>query len=154
MSKSLRVDVSMSSVVNTLGALGVIGSLVFVGMELQQSRQIALGTQQQMRTELRAQLFIAPLEGNFDAVEAMYLDWNEMTPEQRKIAMHIHRYRFITTENNFIQKELGLLADSAWSNTEQNLKLMLANCNLYESIPINLISEFQNYLSTIETPCR
>ena len=65
MSKPLRVAVSMSSIVNTLGALGVIGSLVFVGMELQQSRQIALGTQQQMRTELRAQLFIAPLEGNF-----------------------------------------------------------------------------------------
>jgi hypothetical protein len=154
MSKPLRVAVSMSSIVNTFGALGVIGSLVFVGMELQQSRQIALGTQQQMRTELRAQLFIAPLEGNFDAVEAMYLAWDEMTPEQKKVAMHIHRYRFITTENNFIQRELGLLADSAWSNTEQNLKLMLANCNLYESIPTNLILEFKEYFSTIETPCK
>ena len=42
MSSKIPVAISFTGVANFLGAIGVIGSLVFVGLELQQSQQIAI----------------------------------------------------------------------------------------------------------------
>ncbi len=37
-----------------MGMPGVLGGLVFVGLEMRQSQRIAIGAQQQARAELRA----------------------------------------------------------------------------------------------------
>ena len=42
MSTGLRSPVSFPNIINILGVLGVIASLVFVGLELRQSQRIAL----------------------------------------------------------------------------------------------------------------
>ena len=42
MASRIPVSISFSSIANFLGTIGVIGSLVFVGLELRQSHQIAL----------------------------------------------------------------------------------------------------------------
>lgn len=42
MSAKLPVAISFSSIANFLGTIGVIGSLIFVGLELRQSHKIAL----------------------------------------------------------------------------------------------------------------
>tara|TARA_X000000368_G_scaffold174907_1_gene137889 strand:- start:1895 stop:2401 length:507 start_codon:yes stop_codon:yes gene_type:complete len=41
----------LNSFLQTLGALGIIASLIFVGMELRQTQKIALNAQNQARTE-------------------------------------------------------------------------------------------------------
>jgi len=48
--KKVRIDVW----IQLLGMLGVLGGLVFVGLEMRQSQLIALGATVQGRTELRA----------------------------------------------------------------------------------------------------
>ena len=58
--KKVSVDVW----IQLIGMLGVLGGLVFVGLEMRQSQIIAVGAQQQARAELRAQVIIAPFEGN------------------------------------------------------------------------------------------
>ena len=45
-----KVKVSFDTWIQLLGMLGVLGGLVFVGLEMQQSQTIALGAQQQART--------------------------------------------------------------------------------------------------------
>ena len=42
MSSKIPVAISFAGVANFLGTLGVIGSLVFVGLELRQTQRIAL----------------------------------------------------------------------------------------------------------------
>ena len=64
---------------NLLGVVGVIGSLVFVGLELQQSQQIALGGQQQARTALIAELWLAGLQGESETLTAMQSEWETLT---------------------------------------------------------------------------
>ena len=54
--------VSLGGLTNLLGTIGVIGSLIFVGLELQQSQRIALAGQQQARTELNSSRLLAELE--------------------------------------------------------------------------------------------
>ena len=47
-----NIKVSFDTWVQLLGMLGVLGGLVFVGLEMSQSQQIALAAQQQARTEI------------------------------------------------------------------------------------------------------
>ena len=49
MSSKFPNAISFSGVVNLFGVLGVIGSLIFVGLELRQSQRIAQAQQQQER---------------------------------------------------------------------------------------------------------
>ena len=43
--------------INAVGAIGLIGSLIFVGLELRQSQRIALGGQAQARAALASDHF-------------------------------------------------------------------------------------------------
>ena len=52
MSSKIPVAISFTGVANFLGVIGIIGSLVFVALELRQSQKIALAAQQQARTEV------------------------------------------------------------------------------------------------------
>ena len=52
MSSKIPVAISFTGVANFLGVVGIIGSLVFVALELRQSQKIALAAQQQARTEV------------------------------------------------------------------------------------------------------
>ena len=71
MSSKIPRAISFTGVANFLGVVGVIGSLIFVGLELQQSQKIALGGQQQARTALIAELWLAGLEGESETLTAM-----------------------------------------------------------------------------------
>ena len=59
--------VSLGGLTNLLGTIGVIGSLIFVGLELQQSQRIALAGQQQARTELNSSRLSNPCCGKTPA---------------------------------------------------------------------------------------
>lgn len=56
----------LEKIMDYLGTLGIIGSLIFVGLELQQSHTIALAGQIQARNQMAADLLLAPLEGNMN----------------------------------------------------------------------------------------
>ena len=53
MSAKIPVAISFTGVANFLGVIGIIGSLIFVALELRQSQRIAIAAQQQARTILR-----------------------------------------------------------------------------------------------------
>ena len=97
--------------IQLIGMLGVLGGLVFVGLEMKQSQLIAIGAQVQARTELRAQMQPAPFEGNIDVAKVGLLDWEEMTDDQKLAKGMLQRYRWILLENTFQQINLGLLPD-------------------------------------------
>ena len=63
-----NIKVSFEIWVQLLGMLGVLGGLVFVGLEMQQSQTIAIGGQIQARNDAVMDFFSAPLEGNETAL--------------------------------------------------------------------------------------
>lgn len=76
-----KVDINVW--VQLIGMLGVLGGLVFVGLEMRQSQRIAIGAQQQARAELRAQELLTPFQGNIDVAKVRFLEWEEMTDDQK-----------------------------------------------------------------------
>ena len=102
--------VSLDTWIQLVGMLGVLGGLVFVGLEMRQSQLIAIGAQQQARAELRAQELLTPFRGNIDVAKVRFLEWEEMTDDQKLARGMLQLYRWNSLQNNFFQNNLGLLS--------------------------------------------
>ena len=59
-----KVKVSFDTWIQLLGMIGVLGGLVFVGLEMQQSQRIAIAGQLQARSDAIMNYWSAPLDGN------------------------------------------------------------------------------------------
>ena len=114
--------VSLGGLTNLLGTIGVIGSLIFVGLELQQSQRIALAGLQQAGTERNSSRLLAEFElmGSMgEKAITSGIDWDEMSQKQKLIREQIQRWFCTLNENNFIQNEMGLLKDELWAQLER-----------------------------------
>ena len=60
------VEISFTGIANFLGVVGVIGSLIFVGLELRQTQQIALAAQVQSRAEQLTDRSLVWLQGEWE----------------------------------------------------------------------------------------
>jgi len=149
-----KIKVSFDTWVQLLGMLGVLGGLIFVGLEMRQNYEIALGNQHQGRTELRAALLMSPLEGNIDAVKVEFLDWEEQTEEQKQITIQIQRFRWALLENLFFQYNLGLISEGVWRQTEGNIRRYYDRCELRDAITLSLSNPaFQEYVNSFPDNC-
>jgi|TARA_B110000879_G_scaffold171972_1_gene223194 hypothetical protein len=63
---------SIERTINVIGIFGVIGSLIFVGLQMDQSQKIALAAQQQSRTEVLIEIIGGFDEGDSSFVEYMH----------------------------------------------------------------------------------
>lgn len=149
-----NIKVSFDTWIQLLGMLGVLGGLIFVGLEMRQNYEIALGNQHQGRTELRAALLMSPLEGNIDAVKVEFLDWEEQTEEQKQITIQIQRFRWALLENLFFQYNLGLISEGVWRQTEGNIRRYYDRCELRDAITLSLSNPaFQEYVNSFPDNC-
>ena len=62
---------SMANITNLLGMLGVIGSLIFVGIEIRQNQEIAMAAQLSARNTSFMAFYSAPLEASAIAFRLM-----------------------------------------------------------------------------------
>jgi|TARA_B100001142_G_scaffold303944_1_gene331639 hypothetical protein len=149
-----RIKVSFDTWIQLIGMLSVLGGLIFVGLEMRQNYEIALGNQHQGRTELRAALLMSPLEGNIDAVKVEFLDWEEQTEEQRQISIQVQRFRWALLENLFFQYNLGLISEDVWRQTEGNIRRWYGRCELREAMNLSLSNPaFQEYVNSFPDEC-
>ena len=149
-----RIKVSFDTWIQLIGMLSVLGGLIFVGLEMRQNYEIALGNQHQGRTELRGALLMSPLEGNIDAVKVEFLDWEEQTEEQRQISIQVQRFRWALLENLFFQYNLGLISEDVWRQTEGNIRRWYGRCELREAMNLSLSNPaFQEYVNSFPDEC-
>ena len=162
MSKGFPVLISFTGLTNFLGVVGVIGSLIFVGLELRQSQKIALGNQIQERANLRANYILANLEGSeagrqLLAMQRKGLILNLVDPHSLNGKLYeafnlIHEWRANSIENVFQQYQLGLLPDEVWSQVEGRIRVQYSNCELRTYLD-DKITSLKEYLTTLPQDC-
>ena len=149
--------VSIDVWIQLLGMLGVLGGLVFVGFEMRQSQTIALGAQQQARTELNSNRLLAELElvGEIGtlAIATNEIAWDELTLEQKIIREQIQRWFWTLLENNFYQHELGLINDELWEQVKGRIDNRWSECHLRNMVPTDPIIGLRRYLDSLPDNC-
>ena len=96
--------------------IGLLGGLIFVGLEMKQSQLIALAGQQANRVQLFSSMMDSNNESGIDQqkLQMILSGQSPMTEDYRWIVMNgLHRMWWIY-ENDFLQNELGLMDENIW----------------------------------------
>ena len=89
--------VSLDVWIQLIGMLGVLGGLVFVGLEMQQSQRIALAAQHQARSEM----FMDQINAHTEAG----ITFRDYTADERYANLNGYHALSVIFENDFIQYE-------------------------------------------------
>ena len=110
--------VSLDTWIQLIGMLGVLGGLIFVGLEMQQNQRIALAAQQTARVELFSNMVNSLTQVKINYQSANMTD-GEFDP-QRNVT---HQLLWIF-ENDYLQYSLGLMDEGIWQSKQ---RVMLGN---------------------------
>ncbi len=98
------------------GFVGVIGSLVFVGLEMQQSREIAIADIYQSRANMviEAQGLVLTSDKLLAARTKLFWTDESLTPEEEYALWFSYNTWLSYWENNHFQYQSGLLSEEQW----------------------------------------
>ena len=143
---------SMANITNLLGMLGIIGSLIFVGIEIRQNQEIAMASQLQARNTALMAFYSAPLEGSATALRLMEggiepeIDWSN--DEERATLIAIVRVRIISLLNSYNQYNSGLI-DEATNQYALNRALEIYdNCRFRDVVIQRVPNDFLDFLKS------
>ena len=150
-----KIKVSFDTWIQLLGMLGVLGGLVFVGLEMQQSQTIAIAAQIQARNQANMDFALTLLSAEDRVsreVNAMGrmpdIDPETLTREQLEVRDLIMRWQRESLQNAFQQYQLGLLPEDVWEQVKGRILLRLESC--FTEAPFNaVIPSFQEYVGTL-----
>jgi hypothetical protein len=140
--------------IQLIGMLSIVGSLIFVGLEMRQTQQIAIAGQVQARAQMQVDRLLTGLEGNLD----IYRIWNtnnyeyeDLNEDEKLVAEAIHAWKQAMLENNFFQYSVGLFAEEYWEQTQGRIQNWYDQCELRPAG--QSVSSFQEYLNSLPDNC-
>ena len=152
------IAVSFTGVINFLGIFGIIGSLVFVGLELRQSQRIALAAQQQERAALITELIGSFSDANPPISFLNFLNETIEASDQNKAIAETYVYRlWMVYENDYLQHKLGLMDEDVWQAKLTSMRAVYGRCQYKEVTKFALSFSSQELLRLLEdsgnNPC-
>ena len=135
-----------------IGLFGVIGSLIFVGLQMQQDRAIALSEAYQTRTSISLSLD-RELRSNPELVSAALKLFNDdpaFTPEQSFLVTSYIGSLLEMYENLHFQYINGFLDEEHWNRVRIQVKTVLLSRNVRE-LTLNRLDVQSFRASFIET---
>ena len=143
---------SMANITNLLGMLGVIGSLIFVGIEIRQNQEIAMAAQLSARNTALMAFYSAPLEGSAIALRLMEggiepeIDW--ANDEERATLIAIVRVRILSLLNGYNQYNSGLLDEATFQYTLNRTLEIYEDCRFRGVVIQRVPDDFLEFLQT------
>ena len=147
-----NIKVSFDTWIQLLGMLGILGGLVFVGLEMRQTQIIALAGQVQARNDNIADALIAPMEGQIDAIAHRTIPFDQQTENQKLLSTQFSRWQAQMYENNFYQYQLGLLSGEHWQQQEVRILNAWSDCG-FRFLYSNRLNSFMDYLQSLPDHC-
>jgi hypothetical protein len=129
LSENLRVKIEkLNDWLQVIGLFGIIASLVFVGLEMRQAKQIAMSDANQSRVDTAVGLITTiasdpVLRSTF--LKNISGESAQLSPEENGAANLLAYAALINFENIFHQYENGFITDDRWQATRFNIKINL-----------------------------
>ena len=146
--------IDIQDLIQLLGMVGIIGSLIFVGLEMRQSQRIALAGQQALRTQFfldGVDALSEPQKSNQTLIEMLLGDIPVTEDYEWVVENGMHRNWWIF-ENDFVQSDLGVMDKNVWQAKLNGMALVYTFCfarpvydarrNILDARLINLIEQF------------
>ena len=145
-----NIKVSFDTWVQLLGMLGVLGGLIFVGLEMRQSQIIAIGNQVQARADTQLAILTTPLEGDQRLLSFFSFgsipNESDLSEEDRLLFEQLTRIRMASLQASWQQFNLGLLPEDAWRLAERRLFIIYDSCQFRDVFERTSQPEFLEYV--------
>ena len=122
--------INLDTWIQLVGMLSVVAGLIFVGIEMRQTQQVALATQQQQRTSALLEII-----GSFSESDApvSWLDFVsenfDMSNERNRALGENAAYQlWMVYENDHLQYELGLMDEEIWLSKLAAMRYLFHRC--------------------------
>ena len=124
-----KVKVSFDTWIQLLGMVGILGGLVFVGLEMRQTQQIAIASQVNERNQSQLARSNIWLEGQWELGHKITTTPYEELSEAEKFARNqmLQWQRDIQT-NNYFQYRMGLLTEEQWEVVAFRIESQWRDC--------------------------
>ena len=146
-----------SSFFQLVGVIGVIASLIFVGLELRQTQKISMANTQQERN--------SALYNIFNTFTLTDTDWQSIAFENNtkyeftkdEIARrNLYHISWFFYENDFFQYKQGLVTEEVWTAKKKAFETFYNMCdlrNLYMSRSIYMPADFVTLIESFPDRC-
>jgi hypothetical protein len=135
-----------------IGIFALVASLIFVGLQMQQSQEIARSQIQQARTDATVETVVSTAESAFFvSAQAKFRagQAESFTPEEHEALLQLALALLYQMENARYQYDRGFLTEDQWQRTLRTLKGMLGGNTpipvraRYEASPQTWTADFQ-----------
>ena len=149
--------INLDTWIQLLGMLGVIASLIFVGLEMRQSQRIALVSQMQERSYTASSEAYAFTEANLDWFSSKFsiAPSIELTTEQ-KAARNSENVSWFIYEADYFQYSQGLMTEPVWQAKLRAMEVNLKRCEypeIYQTRSQLVEEEFKRILDSMPSQC-
>ena len=134
-----------------------MGSLIFVGLEMQQSQRITVASQQQERAAIPVEMINAFCEVNVD-FQSTYFDKDfdyQLSTEEIAYRSMVHK-DWLLYENDFYQYKQGLMDELTWEANLRGISVIYNSCdvrNIYDSRAPNFSEDFRLIVEALPNQC-
>tara|TARA_B100000989_G_C19423022_1_gene419515 strand:+ start:282 stop:752 length:471 start_codon:yes stop_codon:yes gene_type:complete len=131
--------IAVEDLIQLFGMVGIIGSLILVGLEMRQSQRIAMAGQQMERTALLIQANSTYTEAGLDWHSIAFLDQPKLADTYPGgIGGGHNNYHTVlfTYENDYFQFSQGLMPSEVWEAKKAALSFFYNQCRYREILNI------------------
>ena len=146
----------INTMMQLFGLIGVAASLIFVGLELRQSQQIAIAGQVQARNQAFLDLYTTTMGEDpigrslfADGYQTPAGDPSDLTEAEFDVWNAIKNWQVMSLQNAFQQYEMGLLPESVWEQVSFRIQGQYSNCYIRPIFFTSVIPSMMNYLQTL-----
>lgn len=145
-----------------IGIFALVASLIFVGLQVKQTHEIALSQASQTRASSVAEMFMT-MASNKQAMSAVskgYAGQDDSITEAEEIAGYWSVLAILyLLENTYYQYELGFIPEDHWLNVRETMKVVMKDNSFFRSAirrrsPNMRNRPFQDVIVLVQLRCR
>ena len=111
------------------GMFAIVASLIFVGLQMKQSQEIAIASQYQARAEAGMERHLTGMETGMSNAFFRMTPIEQMSPDQFNYDVSRNLWAWLNLDNNHYQYQAGFMTDESWVGYRQQIAARYANCS-------------------------
>ena len=140
-----------------IGIFAVVASLLFVGLQMKQTQDIALAGQYQARAQTTLDFYLMNMESSQGQNLIFRPNFEEVTPTDITYAYFATNYFWTKYDNHHFQYLSGFLDQETWEGLQVRIKDLWGDCQIrwiYEENNRKAFRDsFNDYLDALDDPC-
>jgi hypothetical protein len=139
-----------------VGMFALVASIVFVGLQMRQSHEIALANQYQARAEATQNMYMTLQESGI-SMTSMGTPMSEQSRAEVAAAINVSFWAWTQYDNHYYQYNAGFLDDESWEGLSRRIQSQYNMCDkrfVWQATRKFVRPFFVTFVESLDDNCR